>query len=80
MWCGAGIEQEQPSRQSSTAGDKATSAEQEQGPELHKLLKLYKEEREQLSKDVLYYKQSCKDLRKRFKAEVRYGTLKMGEK
>ena len=35
------------------------------------LLKLYKEEREQLSKDVLYYKQSCKELKRRLKAEVR---------
>ena len=41
-----------------------------QGQELHQLLRLYKEEREQLSKDVLYYKQSCKDLKRRLKAEV----------
>lgn len=42
----------------------------QQGQELHQLLRLYKEEREQLSKDVLYYKQSCKDLKRRLKAEV----------
>ena len=37
---------------------------------MHQLLQLYKEERGQLSKDVLYYKQSCKDLKRRLKAEV----------
>lgn len=42
----------------------------EQGSDVHQLLKLYKEEREQLSKDVLYYKQSCKDLKRRLKTEV----------
>ena len=73
--CGAGVEQEQTSRQNSTAG---TAADQEQGPGLHKLLKLYKEEREQLSKDVLYYKQSCKDLKRRLKAEVRLGPSRRG--
>ncbi|DBA84427.1 hypothetical protein WJX77_002493 [Trebouxia sp. C0004] len=41
-----------------------------QGSDVHQLLKLYKEEREQLSKDVLYYKQSCKDLKRRLKAET----------
>ena len=71
--CGAGIKQEQTSCQNSAAGEAGTAAEQEQGTELHKLLKLYKEEREQLSKDVLYYKQSCKDLKRRLKAEVQYG-------
>ena len=44
-----------------------------QGSDVHQLLKLYKEEREQLSKDVLYYKQSCKDLKRRLKAEVLLG-------
>ncbi len=42
----------------------------EQGSDVHQLLRLYKEEREQLSKDVLYYKQSCKDLKRRLKTEV----------
>ena len=42
----------------------------EASPDLHQLLKMYKEEREQLSKDVLYYKQSCKDLKRKLKAEV----------
>ena len=76
--CGAEIEQEQTSRQNSTADEAGTATEQEQGPELHKLLKLYKEEREQLSKDVLYYKQSCKDLKRRLKAEVRFGPRRKG--
>ncbi|KAL0020541.1 hypothetical protein WJX79_010459 [Trebouxia sp. C0005] len=42
----------------------------EQGSDVHQLLQLYKEERGQLSKDVLYYKQSCKDLKRRLKAET----------
>lgn len=65
--------QVQSSHQSSTAGiagTAAAAAEKEQSPDLHRLLKLYKEEREQLSKDVLYYKQSCKDLKRRLRAEV----------
>lgn len=53
------------------AGTAGTAAgEKEASPDLNKLLKLYKEEREQLSKDVLYYKQSCKELKRRLKAEV----------
>ena len=47
-------------------GERQTEA----NPDLHHLLKMYKEEREQLSKDVLYYKQSCKDLKRKLKAEV----------
>jgi hypothetical protein len=49
----------------------------EQGSDVHQLLKLYKEEREQLSKDVLYYKQSCKDLKRRLKAEVLLGACQV---
>jgi len=44
---------------------------------VHQLLKLYKEEREQLSKDVLYYKQSCKDLKRRLKTEVMLGACQV---
>ena len=38
---------------------------------MQQLLQLYKEEREQLSKDVLFYKHSCKDLKRRLRTEVR---------
>ncbi len=48
-----------------------------QGSDVHQLLKLYKEEREQLSKDVLYYKQSCKDLKRRLKTEVMLGACQV---
>lgn len=50
----------------------------EQGSDVHQLLQLYKEEREQLSKDVLYYKQSCKDLKRRLKTEVLLGVCVLG--
>lgn len=43
----------------------------EQEADLHRQLQLYKLEREQLSKDVLFYKQSCKDMKRRLRAEVR---------
>jgi hypothetical protein len=49
-----------------------------QSSDVHQLLKLYKEEREQLSKDVLYYKQSCKDLKRRLKSEVMLGVFVLG--
>ena len=43
---------------------------EEQTADLQQLLQLYKEEREQLSKDVLFYKHSCKDLKRRLRTEV----------
>lgn len=43
----------------------------QQAAELRQQLELYKEEREQLSKDVCFYKQSCKDLKQRLRTEVR---------
>ena len=48
----------------------AGSSEEEQVEDLHQLLQLYKDEREQLSKDVLFYKHSCKDLKRRLRTEV----------
>ncbi|DBA97629.1 TPA: hypothetical protein ACH3X3_15301 [Trebouxia sp. C0006] len=73
----------------STSPDTAAAAQGVQEPEIHnggagqssdvhQLLKLYKEEREQLSKDVLYYKQSCKDLKRRLKSEVMLGVFVLG--
>ena len=52
------------------AVQESRAPEKEEGADLQQLLKLYKEEREQLSKDVLYYKQSCKELKRRLKTEV----------
>ena len=68
----AGAHEPDQARQAAAPELQAASKaeEEEQGADLQQLLQLYKEEREQLSKDVLFYKHSCKDLKRRLRAEV----------